>query len=67
MLTFDLVQAVQDVLARERAETDWFRRARLLADTRATLTGWRTGRLTAEQATLELRKLEWERSAAASA
>jgi hypothetical protein len=67
MLTLDLVEAVQEVLERERLEPDWFRRARMLADTRAALSRWRSGGLTAEQATLALRELHWERRAAASA
>lgn len=62
MLTLDLLQAAADVLERERQETDWTRRARLLARTRATLDRWRAGRLTAEQATLALRQLQWEPS-----
>jgi hypothetical protein len=67
MLTLDLVEAVQEVLEHEMLESDWSWRARLLADTRATLAGWRAGRLTAEQATVALRELQWRRRAAASA
>jgi hypothetical protein len=67
MPTLDLLQAAADVLERERQETDWWRRARLLARMRATLDRWRAGRLTAEQATLALRQLQWERRAAAPA
>ena len=67
MLTLDLLQAAADVLERERHETDWWCRARLLTRTRATLDRWRAGRLTAEQATSELRELQWQRREAAPA
>ena len=58
MRTLDLVQAVCEVLDLEAMESDLSRRAKILAGARVTLTRWREGRLTAEQAIALLGRLQ---------
>lgn len=53
-LTNELLQAVEDTLEREALETDRSRRTVLLMWTRTTLTQWRRGALTSEQAVARL-------------
>jgi hypothetical protein len=53
--TSELLDAAADTLEQEARESDRSRRALLLVWTRSTLTQWRTGVLTTEQAVARLR------------
>jgi hypothetical protein len=55
LLTSELLDLATDTLEQEAQETDRSRRALLLVWTRITLTQWRTGVLTTEQAVARLR------------
>jgi hypothetical protein len=52
--TSALLDAAVEALEQEASETDRTRRAQLLARTRLTLTQWKTGVLTTEQAVASL-------------
>ncbi|MGH7296397.1 MAG: hypothetical protein ACRELB_15775 [Polyangiaceae bacterium] len=54
LTTSHLLDAAADTLEHEAHEVDWARRTALLARTRATLSHWRIGLLSTEQAVAEL-------------